>query len=324
MPVPPSPAATAPLALVTGGACFIGSHLAEHLGQNGWRVRILDNFSSGRRENLAAGAPGMEIVAGDIRDRDQVRAACAGVSAVFHLAALVSVVESLNSSALTEDINGRSTVNVLDAAAEAGVKRAVFSSASAIDGDTPADPLAEDLPPAPASPYASTKIAGESLASHYAGRGLSVISLRYFNVYGPRQNPNSDYAAVIPRFIHLGLQRQRPIIYGDGGQTRDFIFVGDVARANLRAAEYFPGSSGAGVFNIGTGRAISVNSLWQHISHLVPCPPEATHAAARPGEVRHSRADISRAQAKLGFVPACSLEEGWDITLAALRASPPP
>ncbi|HKB57170.1 MAG TPA: NAD-dependent epimerase/dehydratase family protein, partial [Lacunisphaera sp.] len=225
-------------ALITGGAGFIGSNLADLLLAKGWRVRVLDNLSSGNIANLPAGHQHLEFISGDIRDATTVRDACAGIDSVFHLAALVSVIESIKSPQLAKEINVDGTRNVFAGAAAAGVRRVVFSSSCAVYGDAPGDPQHEGLPPAPTSPYAATKLAGETLAAQFGARGLSVISLRYFNVYGPRQNPASDYAAVVPRFLDLALRRQAPTIYGDGEQIRDFIYVGDVARANLLAAEF--------------------------------------------------------------------------------------
>lgn len=303
-----------PLALVTGGAGFIGSHLVRLLLARGWRVRVLDNFTSGRRENLPAAGPALEIMRGDIRDDLSVTAACAGAEVVFHFAALVSVAESLESPGLAGEINTRGTGRVFAAAAQAGVRRAVFSSSCAVYGSLSAGRQHEGLPAAPQSPYAATKLAGEQLAGR-AAPGLSVVCLRYFNVYGPGQSAKSDYAAVIPRFIDAARHGRAPLIFGDGEQTRDFIFVGDVALANFHAAQHTGALPVPAVFNIGTGRSLSVNTLWREIARHFPGTPGPSYQSARAGEVRFSRADVSRARDWLDFTARTSLEDGLLATI---------
>lgn len=307
-----------PLALITGGAGFIGSHLTALLLRHGWRVRVLDNFSTGRQGNLPTHDPMLEIHSGDIRNDEVVGQACLGVEVVFHLAALVSVQQCIRSPLLAEEINTRGTERIFATATRLGIRRVVFSSSCAVYGGTAEGLHHEGLLPAPASPYATTKLAGENLAARYTGAETSIVCLRYFNVYGPRQSAASDYAAVIPRFINAAQFRRPAIIYGDGGQTRDFVFVGDVALANLRAAQVLLRPSSPAVFNVGTGHATSVNDLWSEVARHFPVSLAPVCQPARPGEVRMSRADISRASQHLGFNAATSLAGGLRATIAAL------
>lgn len=329
--MPTTPAASHPasanltterVALVTGGAGFIGSHLVDLLLLAGWKVRVLDNLSTGNLANLPAQHGRLEFIAADIRNANAVQHACAGVDTVFHLAAQVSVLESIREPRVTREVNVEGTAGLFGAAAAAGVRRVVFSSSCAVYGDDPAQPKKEDMPVAPLSPYATSKLAGEQLASRYSRQDLSIISLRYFNVYGPRQNPDSDYAAVVPRFIARALRGQAPMIYGDGGQTRDFLYVGDVARANLSAAELAGAPAAPALFNIGTGQATSVVELWRRIAAVIPLAPPPVYAAALPGEIRDSRADTTCARSVLGFTATTTLPQGLLATANALRPAP--
>lgn len=306
--------------LVTGGAGFIGSHLAARLAMRGDAVRIFDNFSTGHKANVIAIGGRVEIVRGDLRDEEAVRRAMDGVSVVFHQAADPSVPRSIDDPRTCYDINVLGTLNVLLAARDAGVRRVVFASSCAVYGDSPILPKSEQLAPEPASPYAASKLAGEELCTVFARVwGLETVSLRYFNVYGPRQDPKSAYAPVIPRFLQALLRGERPVIYGDGGQTRDFVYVGDVVQANLLAAEA-PGIAGR-VFNIAAGRSVSLYQLLLLMADLLGVPPKAEHLPPRPGDVRHSAADIRAARQALGYEPMVRLEEGLESTIAAAQAS---
>jgi UDP-glucose 4-epimerase len=309
--------------LVTGGAGFIGSHLALALAAAGHHVRVFDDFSSGRMEHLAGadGLPGVvEIVRGDLRDAEAVRAAAEGAEVIFHEGAIASVPRSLVEPATTLDVNVKGLLNMLEAARGAGVRRVVIASSSAIYGDTPEMPLSERLAPRPLSPYAAHKLCDEQLCAVY-GRlyGLETVALRYFNVFGPRQDPNSEYAAVIPRFVTRLRAGQRPIIYGDGEQTRDFIHISDVVHANLLAASA-PGAAG-GVYNIGGGRGASLRQVLAVAGELLGVQPQPEYQPPRAGDIRDSVADISLARAKLGFSPQTSFRDGLADLLRAEPAS---
>jgi UDP-glucose 4-epimerase len=301
--------------LVTGGAGFIGSHLVHRLVQDGQQVRVIDNLATGDLAKLAGVRHEIEFIEGDIRDAAMVRAAMRGVSVVLHHAAQPSVPRSVEDPAGTYAVNLGGTRTLLDAARDAGTRRFVLASTSAIYGDEPTSPKSEALMPRPISPYASSKLAAEHLcAVYHRCYGLECVALRYFNVYGPRQDPNSAYAAVIPRMIDRLHRGERPIIYGDGEQTRDFIFVGDVVAANLCAAvaEVEPG----GVFNIASGRPTSLNQMLRVLAAEFGVEPIAEHQPERAGDIRHSLADPSRARHGLGFVVRTPLAEGLAMTLA--------
>lgn len=305
----------APLALVTGGAGFIGSHLARQLLAEGWRVRVIDNLSSGHVENLPAG---IEFIEGDIRAPALVDLACDGASAIFHLAAMVSVTASLAEPELARAINIDGTRHLLRAASRSGVSRFIFSSSCAVYGG--GEPVQhEQLPPAPLSPYAETKLQGEIFARDYASEELKIVCLRYFNIYGPGQNAASDYAAAVPRFIRLALRGEAPTIFGDGEQTRDFVYVEDIVRANILAAagQHLPPAPL--VLNIGTGRATSINQLWGQIAELTGTAATPVYAPARSGEIRHSRAHTEKTRSMLGFESVRTLRDGLKSTIAALR-----
>ncbi len=308
--------------LVTGGAGFIGSHLVEALLARGEQVRVLDNLSTGRREHLAAVAdhPGLEFIVGDLGHPDGLTAAMRGVEVVFHQAAVRSVPRSVEDPWAAHDVNATGTLRVLLAAREAGVRRVVYASSSSVYGHQETLPLEEGLRPAPLSPYAVSKLAGEHYCRVFASLyGLETVSLRYFNVFGPRQDPASRYAAVIPRFITAALAGEPLEVHGDGKQTRDFTYVSNVVEANLRAAEA-PGVGGA-VFNVAGGERHAVLDLVRALEELLGRELPVIHTPPRPGDVRDTQAEISRARAALGFTPTVSFREGLRRTLAALQAS---
>jgi nucleoside-diphosphate-sugar epimerase len=299
---------------VTGGAGFIGGHVVEHLLAAGWEVRVLDDLSTGRAENLAGVRDCVELIRGDVRDPAAVARALAGAEVVFHQAAIPSVPRSVEEPIRTNDVNVAGTLQVLEGARRAGVRRVVYAASSSAYGDTPVLPKVETLPATPLSPYALQKYAGEIYCHQYTVlHGLETVALRYFNIYGPRQDPESEYAAVIPRFVRAALSGERPTVYGDGEQTRDFTFVGDAARANLLAAdaERAPGA----VINVASGRRTSLNQLWAGIRRTLGSTLEPHHAPPRPGDVRDSLADLGRARELLGYEPAVSLDEGLRETV---------
>ena len=296
------------LFLVTGGAGFIGSHIVENLIRRGDTVRVLDNFATGKREHQKLFGEGATVVEGDVRDEALVEKLMESVDYVLHLAAVVSVPQSMRDPGLTNAVNVTGTLNVLNAARKFQVKRVVLSSSCAVYGDNPQLPLSEQATPQPLSPYAASKLMGEIYCqTYYRAYGLPTVALRYFNIYGPRQDPNGDYAAVIPKFVHRLKAGQAPLIYGDGQQTRDFVYVGDVVRANLLTCEH-PQASGH-VFNIASGRATSLIDLAEILGGLAgSIAPQ--FAPAREGDIRHSRGDGTYAQALLGFKPSVTLHEG--------------
>jgi len=305
-------------ALVTGGAGFIGSHLSDQLLAEGWSVRVLDDFSSGRPENLSSVRDQVELLRGSVCDEDLLRRAVAGVEVVFHQAAVPSVPRSLAEPLRTNEVNVTGTLRLLEAARRGGVRRVVYAASSSAYGNTAELPKVETMPPSPLSPYALQKYAGEVYCRLYHSLyGLETVALRYFNVFGPRQDPASEYAAVVPRFIVACLSGSRPVVYGDGEQTRDFTFVADAVQANLRAADA-PGAPGA-VLNVAGGRRTSLNALLGLVREITGSDVAARHEPSRPGDVRDSLADLGRAHALLGFEPAVSLREGLVRTVDALR-----
>jgi nucleoside-diphosphate-sugar epimerase len=302
--------------LVTGGAGFIGSHLVEALVELGARVVAVDDLSGGDWANLAGFDAGVEQLTASILDTDQLDAATAGCRYVFHLAALGSVPRSVEMPELYHQVNVTGTVNVLQAAQRAGVQRVMFAASSSAYGDPPDDgPKVETMPPLPRSPYAATKLAGEADMRAWAhSYGLDTASLRYFNIFGPRQNANSAYAAVIAAFAKALLTGNPPIIYGDGEQSRDFTFVHNAVHANLLAARCDQPLEG-NVFNVACGRRISVNELYTQTARLLDHPDvPAQYEKPRAGDVRHSLADISAAQSRLGYQPLVSFEQGLAAT----------
>jgi nucleoside-diphosphate-sugar epimerase len=306
--------------VVTGGCGFIGSHLVESLAADGHAVRIFDNLSSGREQNIAACRSRIELIRGDVRDLPAVRAALRGADYVFHEAALVSVVESVARSGECHEINVTGTRNVLTAAREAGVKRVVLASSAAVYGNDPPLPKREGMQLRPMSPYAVSKAANEECAAAFATQhGLPTVCLRYFNVYGPRQDARSPYAGVISRFAAALLAGRRPTVYGDGRQTRDFVFVRDIVRANILAATR-AGVGGGAVFNIATGRPVSLLDILALLRELTGSAAEPEFAEARAADIRHSAADVSAARAALGFEAAVALREGLPELLTSLRS----
>ena len=302
--------------LVTGGAGFIGSHLAARLVADGERVRALDNFSTGSRDNLAAIGGGVEVVEGDLSDEAAVRRATAGCAVVFHQATEVSVPRSDAGPRACYDANVMGTLNVLLAARDAGCRRVVVVASCAVYGDDPALPKHEGMTPAPVSPYAASKLAGEHLCAVFArAYGLEAVALRYFNVFGPRQDPSSPYAAVVPRFLAALLRGERPVIYGDGEQTRDFVYVADVVAANLLAVAA-PGVAGR-VFNVASGRSVSLNALLASLARLLGVEALARREPARAGDIRHSASAVAAAATDLGYAPSVAFEEGLARTVAA-------
>lgn len=302
------------LCLVTGGAGFIGSHIVERLLMLGSRVRVLDNFSTGRRENILPFAADIQLIDGDICDAECVETALEGVDYVFHQAAMPSVTRSLKEPLQTARVNAEGTAQVLIAAQKARVKRFVYASSSSVYGDTPVLPKREDMPLKPMSPYAASKAAGEYYCiAFFEAYGLPTVILRYFNVFGPRQDPTSEYAAVIPKFITQSLRGETLEIYGDGEQTRDFTYVDDVVLANTYACIH--DDAVGKILNIARGCSISVNDLATMIVNSVGSNSPIVHVEARKGEVRHSRADISLAADLLGYKPTIELSEGIARTL---------
>jgi len=311
--------------LVTGGAGFIGSHLAERLLRDGHKVRVLDNLSTGRKSNLDAirdvGAAGsFEWLEGDIRSLDTCRRACEGVEYVLHQAALASVPRSIENPVDTTAVNVGGTLNVLYAAKERGVRRVVCASSSSVYGDSESLPKHEELPTAPLSPYAASKLAGEVYARVYARTmGLSTLSLRYFNVFGPRQDPQSQYAAVIPRFTTALRDGNRPIVYGDGLQSRDFTYIDNVVAANLQACTAPDGAGEA--MNVACGDRFTLLDLLGVLGSLLGVAPNPEFQPARPGDVKHSQASIERARKLIGFQPGIGFEEGLARTVAYFRGA---
>ena len=301
--------------LVTGGAGFIGSNIVEALLEKGERVRVIDNFSTGKRENIAPFMGRIELIESDILDMQAVKEACQGIDYILHQAALPSVPRSVADPMSSNRVNVDGTINVLWAAKEAGVKRVVYAASSSAYGNQPTLPKREDMPANPLSPYAISKYAGELYARvFYEIYGLSTISLRYFNVFGPRQDPDSQYAAVIPKFINAFMNGRSPVVFGDGEQSRDFTFVKNVASANLLAAKA-EGASGE-VLNIACGQRITLNQLIEKLRGIFNSSQEADYTDPRPGDVRHSLADISKAEQLLDYKPAFALEEGLKETVA--------
>jgi len=336
--------------LVTGGAGFIGSNIVETLLARGDRVRILDNFSTGRWENIdrivkrysliegkdytvirggeeRIDLRGLDlplvIIEGDLREFTTCRLAVSGVSYVLHQGALPSVPRSISDPLTTNDVNIRGTLNMLLAARDEGIRRFVFASSSSVYGDTPILPKVETMPPNPLSPYALSKLTGEYYSTlFYRLYGLSTVSLRYFNVFGPGQDPTSQYAAVIPKFISAVLSGGAPIIYGDGEQSRDFTYVGDCVRANLLASEAEDVSGR--VFNIACGRRITINELFDKIKKIAGSSTvRPKYEAARPGDIRHSLADIGLAAELLGYTPENSIDEGLEKTVEWFKNASP-
>jgi UDP-glucose 4-epimerase len=311
--------------VVTGGAGFIGSHLVERLLRDhpDARIRVLDDFSTGHLQNLefapAVGAR-LEIIRGDIRDRPTVERVATGADVIFHQAAMRSVPRSVADPLGANDHNVNGTLSVLEAARRAGVRRIVYASSSSVYGDRPELPKREDQPPAPISPYAVSKAAGEQYAAVWHRLyGVETVGLRYFNVFGPRQDPASEYAAVIPRFILWALKGTPLEVHGDGTQSRDFTYIDNVVEANCLAAEA-PDAAGL-AFNVGCGERVSLLEIAARLEELIGRPVARRHTPARPGDVPHTLADIARAKRLLGYTPLVPFDEGLRRTLDYFRRS---
>jgi len=309
--------------LVTGGAGFIGSHIAVRLLQEGHRVRVLDNLSTGRRDNLdviraASSDARFEWTEGDIRSLETCRGACRGVDYVLHQAALASVQRSIENPSDTTAVNVVGLVNILSAAREQRAHRVVCASSSSVYGDTPTLPKHEGMVPAPLSPYAVSKLAGEHYARVFSTTlGLPTISLRYFNVFGPRQDPQSQYAAVVPLFATALRESRPPLIFGDGQQSRDFTYIDNVVEANLAACTNGKGDGQA--INIACGERYTLLDLLENMARLFGVRTEPQFLPPRPGDVKHSQASIQRAGEELGFTPRIGFEEGLKRTVEHFR-----
>lgn len=305
-------------ALVTGGAGFIGSHIVRRLLSIGYDVRVIDNLATGRLSNLDEVIGDIEFFEVDIRDADAVHGAAHECDAVIHLAALPSVPRSIADPSASHETNATGTLNVLNAARDAGAKRLVFASSSSIYGSVRELPKVETMRPLPIAPYAVAKLAAESYCrSFHEVYGLETVALRYFNVFGPRQNPDSEYAAVVPKFIRAFQQGESPVIFGDGLQSRDFTYVENVVNANVAAIET-PGVGGR-VYNIACGQGITLNEIAERLRTEVGADVEIEHGPERKGDIRHSMADISAARADLGYEPSVTLEEGIRRTVDHFR-----
>lgn len=307
--------------VVTGGAGFIGSNIAEELVAKGEEVVVFDNLSTGHERNVEHIRSRIEFIKGDIRNASEVRLALAGADYVLHQAALASVPRSIDDPVLVNEVNVGGTLTVLEEARRAGVKSFVFAASSSAYGDSEQLPKCEDMLPAPLSPYAVSKLIGEYYCSVYSNvYGLPALSLRYFNVFGPRQDPASQYAAVIPIFISSLLRGEAPTIFGDGGQSRDFTFVKNVVNANLVAAR--SENARGQVVNVACGERYTLNDLYAKLCGLIGCDIEPRYAATRPGDVRHSHSDISLAGHLIGYDVEVGFEEGLKRTVEWYSSAP--
>lgn len=304
--------------VVTGGAGFIGSHIVERLVAKGHEVRVVDNLSTGKMENLASWIERVAFFPKDVCDTGALGEIFHGADYVLHQAAIPSVPRSVDDPMATNRVSVDGTLSVLLAARSAGVRRVVYASSSSVYGDAPTSPKIETMPTNPLSPYAVSKLAGECYVRAFSAvYGLETVALRYFNIFGPRQDPNSPYSAAIPKFIQAMLAGAAPVVYGDGEQTRDFTYVANAVEANLLACEA-PDASGR-VFNVGCGAEVSVNEILAMLGEILGVSMEAEYAPPRPGEVRHSRASIDAAAAVLGYRPLVDIHEGLEKTARWLR-----
>lgn len=300
--------------LVTGGGGFIGSNLTIALVESGHRVKVLDNFSTGNPDNIQPVLKEIEVCRGDLRNPSDVKRAVSGVEAVFHQGALPSVPRSVADPLTINEVNATGTLNVFIASRDAGIRRVIYASSSSVYGNSDILPKIESMPARPMSPYAATKFAGEIYGKiFYELYGLETVGLRYFNVFGPRQDPDSEYAAVIPRFIKSLSVRKPPLIFGDGSQSRDFTFIKDAVQANLLACQA-DGAAGE-VFNIARGSRVTVKGLFDNLKNIIGSDVNAVYAQSRPGDVKHSMASIEKASNVLGYAPGTSFEEGLKLTV---------
>lgn len=305
--------------LVTGGAGFIGSHLVEHLVRRGAAVRVVDNFVTGSRENLL-GLSNVEVIEGDLADPEIARQAVVGVDYILHQAAIPSVPRSVADPWVSHRANVDATLHLLLAAREAGVRRVIYAASSSAYGDAPTLPKVETMQPVPRSPYALQKLVGEEYSRLFTQLyGLETVSIRYFNVFGPRQDPNSQYSGVIARFITALLQGNSPVVYGDGEQTRDFTYIDNVVMAVLAACTA-PRASGE-VINVATGDRVSLNQLFQKLCAIINVEIEPIYESFRPGDVRDSLADCTKAKELLGYRPSVNFEDGLRLTVEWYRQS---
>jgi nucleoside-diphosphate-sugar epimerase len=306
--------------LITGGGGFIGSNIVETLLKSGARVRILDNFSTGKRDNILPFKDRIEIVEGDVRSFHIVRDAVDGIDYVLHQAALPSVPRSIKDPITTDEVNVTGTLNILQAARDAGVRRLVFASSSSVYGDLEVLPKTEEMLPKPLSPYAVSKLAGEKYCGVFTQiYGLETVALRYFNVFGPRQDPTSEYSAVIPKFVNAMLRGESPLIYGNGTQSRDFTFVENVVQANLLACKIknFPVSGQ--VFNIACGKAVTLNDLVDTINQVLATNIKPEYTDKRPGEVLHSLANVGKANQFLDYEVKVDFKQGIKRVIDSLK-----
>ena len=304
--------------LVTGGAGFIGSHLVEYLEKRRKKVRVLDNFTTGKMENIEDFVERIDLIKGDVRDRKTCEEAVKGVDFVLHQAAVCSVPRSIEDPVATNETNIDGTLNLLIAAKEARVKKFICASSSSVYGESEVLPKVETMNTAPSSPYGVTKHVQENYCKvFYTVYGLETVSLRYFNVYGPKQDPDSPYSAVIPSFIKSLLRDESPVIYGDGEQTRDFTFVSDCIQANWKAC--YAQGIGGGVFNIATGKKISINQLYRELLNLLGKKMNPIYASPRRGDILHSLADITMAKVKMGYSPRFDIGTGLKKSLQWYR-----
>jgi nucleoside-diphosphate-sugar epimerase len=304
--------------LVTGGAGFIGSHIVEALLKSGQKVRVLDNFSTGKRQNIAPFLRDIKLVEGDMRDPDTVSKAVHGVDVIFHEAAVPSVPRSVREPRFTHDVNVNGTLGLLLAAKDCGVSRFVYASSSSAYGDTPTLPKVEEMPPAPLSPYAVQKLMGEYYVRvFYLVYGLPTVALRYFNVFGPRQDPTSEYSAVIPKFITRIMAKNPPLIYGDGAQTRDFTYIDNVVSANMLAVD--SNQCLGEVMNISAGQRLDLIELAKTIGGVMGVGIDPVFGPPRDGDIKHSFGDIAKAKRLLGYTVRVDLTEGLSRTVKWYR-----
>ncbi len=306
--------------LVTGGAGFIGSHIVHALVQRGDQVRVLDNLSTGKRENLADVADKIEWLEGDLAGLDDCRRACEGVEMIFHEGALPSVPKSVDDPVSSHEANINGTFNILLAAREAKVQRVIYAASSSAYGDSPSLPKTEDMKPNPMSPYALHKLTGEYYCKNFWDHfGLQTLSLRYFNVFGPRQDPTSQYAAAIPAFVTAILRDEQPIVYGDGEQTRDFTHIDNVIHANLLAADVK--ETCGEVVNIACAHRVSINEVLKEINRLLGKSVEAKYVEGRSGDVKHSLADVGLAHTLIGYEPIVPFAKGLEMAIDWYKAN---